>query len=362
MNRAAQITPSVIEAAPQPAAAGSDVDQRRHRDHAAQRDGPARSDRRDARSRCLKGVHVEVTPDGVLIEIVDQGNNLLFDTASSKLKEPLIAVPARSMGPILADTDAKIEINGHTDAAPFVKGAKISNWDLSYQRASASHDILVGARPRRQARSPACSLAARATPTSRPTRTRRRTAGSRSSSRSAKNGGAKTLDVKTADDADPASALKDKPRAGRGGKMTRHAPGNEPTRACSLDLDSRRLAAAHADPRGYRCGMPSSGSATDIQVASGDGMTAPRAAPLTIEGQRRVRARKKSRGCTRTPVASPRRSIAVRWARAVASRSNQARCACVAARVYFFAPYTLFGATVSGGGCHRIGEDDARVR
>jgi chemotaxis protein MotB len=80
----------------------------------------------------------------VLIEIVDEGNNLLFDTASSKLKEPLNAF-LRKLTPLLVKLDASIEINGHTDAAPFVRGAKISNWDLSYQRASASRDIFVGA-------------------------------------------------------------------------------------------------------------------------------------------------------------------------------------------------------------------------
>ncbi|MEO8549528.1 MAG: OmpA family protein, partial [Kofleriaceae bacterium] len=35
-------------------------------------------------------------------------------------------------------------VNGHTDASMFVKGSRFSNWDLSYQRAEASREILVG--------------------------------------------------------------------------------------------------------------------------------------------------------------------------------------------------------------------------
>jgi chemotaxis protein MotB len=142
-NHAAQFTPSVIEAAPSPPPPG---DQSLSEDAATQlRNEMVRLGKFDEQiAEVVRGVHVEVTRDGVLIEIVDEGNNLLFDTASSKLKEPLNAF-LKKLAPLLVKLDAFIEINGHTDAAPFVHGAKISNWDLSYQRASASRDILVGA-------------------------------------------------------------------------------------------------------------------------------------------------------------------------------------------------------------------------
>ena len=35
-------------------------------------------------------------------------------------------------------------INGHTDARPYASGSRLSNWDLSYQRASAAREILEG--------------------------------------------------------------------------------------------------------------------------------------------------------------------------------------------------------------------------
>jgi chemotaxis protein MotB len=142
MNRASQITPSVIEAAPSPPPPGQESITE---DTATQlRNEMVRLGAIDATlAKVIKGVHVEVTPDGVLIEIVDEGNNLLFDLSSAKLKQPLVDF-LQKLGPILADTGARIEVNGHTDASTFVKGSRFSNWDLSYQRAEASREILVG--------------------------------------------------------------------------------------------------------------------------------------------------------------------------------------------------------------------------
>jgi len=79
--------------------------------------------------------------DGILIEAVDEAQGLLFDLASSQLNEPLERF-LRALGPALAALDLPIEINGHTDGRPFVQGARLSNWDLSYQRAEAARQIL----------------------------------------------------------------------------------------------------------------------------------------------------------------------------------------------------------------------------
>src|SRR5262249_1302511 len=83
-------------------------------------------------------------PEGILIEAVDQEGGLLFDLSSSKLNEPLERF-LRAIGPTLSLLNRPIEINGHTDARPFAQGAKLSNWDLSFQRAEAARTILVSA-------------------------------------------------------------------------------------------------------------------------------------------------------------------------------------------------------------------------
>jgi len=90
----------------------------------------------------MKNVRVQVTSDGILIEAVDEGRGLLFDSSSAKLNEPLERF-LRTLGPAISALGKPLEINGHTDGRPFAAGARISNWDLSYQRASSAREILV---------------------------------------------------------------------------------------------------------------------------------------------------------------------------------------------------------------------------
>jgi chemotaxis protein MotB len=145
MNHAAQIKPSVIEVSGTPTAPSEatlddtakttkEVNERLV--HMASLDGEL--------ANVMKSVHVEATPDGMLIEAVDEGNGLLFDTASAKLTEPLERF-LRMMSPILVAIAKPVEINGHTDARPFAPGSKLSNWDLSYQRAEAARQIFADA-------------------------------------------------------------------------------------------------------------------------------------------------------------------------------------------------------------------------
>ncbi|HSS01162.1 MAG TPA: flagellar motor protein MotB [Kofleriaceae bacterium] len=89
----------------------------------------------------MQNVHVAVAPEGIVIEAVDEDRGLLFDVSSSRLNEPLERF-LRALAPAISSLDRTIEINGHTDARPFATGARISNWDLSYQRAAAARDIL----------------------------------------------------------------------------------------------------------------------------------------------------------------------------------------------------------------------------
>jgi chemotaxis protein MotB len=89
----------------------------------------------------MHNVRIEVAPEGILIEAVDGAQGLLFDVASARLNEPLERF-LRVLGPALRALDRPIEIHGHTDARPFVQGARVSNWDLSYQRAAAAREIL----------------------------------------------------------------------------------------------------------------------------------------------------------------------------------------------------------------------------
>src|SRR5580704_12092110 len=140
MNKAAQITPSVIEVAPTPPPPnGETIDDTA----VTMQNEMARLANIDKDlAEVIRNVHIEITNDGILMEIVDQDKGLLFDLSSSKLATPLTEF-LKKVTPILVDSKSQIEINGHTDATPFAKGGKLDNWDLSYQRAEAARTIIV---------------------------------------------------------------------------------------------------------------------------------------------------------------------------------------------------------------------------
>jgi chemotaxis protein MotB len=143
MNHAAQFQPSVIEASPMPPPAGEESleDEQEKSTEAINAKLKRLASADPELAEVIKDVHVQATPEGILIEAVDSGNGLLFEMSSAKLKEPLERF-LRALGPALATMRAPVEISGHTDARPFAPGATTSNWDLSYQRATAARDIL----------------------------------------------------------------------------------------------------------------------------------------------------------------------------------------------------------------------------
>ncbi|MBI1393831.1 MAG: OmpA family protein [Alphaproteobacteria bacterium] len=84
------------------------------------------------------------TPEGLVIEIVDQADKPLFAVGSAapseSLKELLVIV-AEVVGQVVND----ISIVGHTDALAFQKRNAYTNWELSSDRALAARRILVEA-------------------------------------------------------------------------------------------------------------------------------------------------------------------------------------------------------------------------
>src|ERR1043166_5306112 len=90
MNRAAQLTPSVIQASPTPAPAGQEaLDEKA----AAAKSLVGRLDRLASvdpgLADVMRNVHIAVTDEGIMIEAVDEARGLLFDVSSAKLNEPL---------------------------------------------------------------------------------------------------------------------------------------------------------------------------------------------------------------------------------------------------------------------------------
>ena len=96
----------------------------------------------DAQVKQLKdSIKVSVTEEGLLIQILDGGQNLLFDLSSSELKPKLIEI-LQLIAPVLARLDNQIQVHGHTDARPFPAGSGRSNWQLSFERADRARAVL----------------------------------------------------------------------------------------------------------------------------------------------------------------------------------------------------------------------------
>lgn len=85
-------------------------------------------------------VLVDITGEGVRIQIVDTEGSPMFSTGSAaptpKAREILQLVTEN-----IIDIPNRIAIEGHTDAAPF-RGARNSNWELSTDRASSARRTL----------------------------------------------------------------------------------------------------------------------------------------------------------------------------------------------------------------------------
>jgi chemotaxis protein MotB len=86
-------------------------------------------------------IDIRVTQDGLLIQILDGGEDLLFDLSSAELK-PRLKTLLETIAPILGKLKNQIQLHGHTDARPFPAAAGRTNWELSFERANNARRVL----------------------------------------------------------------------------------------------------------------------------------------------------------------------------------------------------------------------------
>ncbi len=88
-------------------------------------------------------LRLDMTRDGLRIQIVDEDNRPMFDSGSAAVK-PGMRELLREIGLVLGDVPNRLTLEGHTDATPFSGGQRgYSNWELSADRANASRRELV---------------------------------------------------------------------------------------------------------------------------------------------------------------------------------------------------------------------------
>ena len=88
-------------------------------------------------------ITIEVSHEGLLVEINAGEKATLFESGSSNLSPKLIEA-LKALAAEYQKVSNKLIIEGHTDAVPFSSDG-MSNWELSTQRANEARRVLEGA-------------------------------------------------------------------------------------------------------------------------------------------------------------------------------------------------------------------------
>ena len=90
-----------------------------------------------------KQLAIDITPDGLRIQLLDEDRQPMFATGSSVLNDRARGL-LHKIAPVLARLPQPISLAGHTDAAPY-RGTERGNWELSIERANATRRALLDA-------------------------------------------------------------------------------------------------------------------------------------------------------------------------------------------------------------------------
>ncbi len=86
-------------------------------------------------------IKLDITRDGLRIQIVDKKNRPMFELGSERLQAYADEI-LHSLAPVLNEMPNRLKIVGHTDARPFTRDDR-SNWGLSAERANSARRSLA---------------------------------------------------------------------------------------------------------------------------------------------------------------------------------------------------------------------------
>lgn len=87
-------------------------------------------------------LRIDRTPDGLLVQILDQENRPMFASGSAKVTAATREL-VQIIGLAVSDLVYPLAITGHTDAVPFTTRSDYGNWELSADRANATRRTLL---------------------------------------------------------------------------------------------------------------------------------------------------------------------------------------------------------------------------
>lgn len=88
-----------------------------------------------------KSIKVDMTPEGLRIQLIDQEDKPLFASGSAVLQDHTKKL-LRKVANVVLKLPNELSIRGHTDSVSYGPGARYTNWELSADRANASRRFL----------------------------------------------------------------------------------------------------------------------------------------------------------------------------------------------------------------------------
>ncbi|MFH1010002.1 MAG: flagellar motor protein MotB [bacterium] len=89
-------------------------------------------------------IQIEVTGEGVRVEMLDDAHDKFFKRGSAELTQSLRRA-LELLGRKFSEWPSQIVIEGHTDNVPYSETSVLSNWELSTERANRARRVLVSA-------------------------------------------------------------------------------------------------------------------------------------------------------------------------------------------------------------------------
>ena len=91
--------------------------------------------------KMLEAIEIEITKEGLRIELLETHDNNFFDIGSANLKPNAVAI-LRQLSQQIGKLGNYVEIEGHTDSRAFPSASGYTNWELSSQRANSARRVL----------------------------------------------------------------------------------------------------------------------------------------------------------------------------------------------------------------------------
>jgi len=91
-----------------------------------------------------KNLMIDMTPEGLRIQIVDQEGEPMFASGSARMFEKTEKLLTK-VAEIVSDLPNELSIRGHTDSVPYGPGSTYTNWELSSDRANSTRRVMLNA-------------------------------------------------------------------------------------------------------------------------------------------------------------------------------------------------------------------------